>query len=184
MIEVRTLDLDNDEPSNTPDEFKLLEAALEVFKAADIGRSGPDENWHVALLNGEVIGATASAVYYQHHINGHPGEDLNIYDFDIAVHPKHQRGVVGYLLIAENMRLARMSGADAVHLWVINEMATRMLVHHFDFTLDSERKHVNEEDEVRRFPPYSARLTKWLRPYIPPLHRPQELPVTELEFAS
>ena len=139
------------------DAWEIADKAEHAFRASGLRPSRYKELGLVAFDdNDEPIGA----VYYS--VRQQPAEDfggpeddfVTVYEFDVGVHPKHQGGVVGWMLCKEAIRCAGNYEADLIRNWVINPKMADMLEKLFGFEHESEP--LTREG-------YSSHMVKWLR---------------------
>lgn len=124
---------------NQEDEWEIAQQVENAFQAAKIRIARNKEITMAALLDGKVIGGTAST-WYQTKENDQP---IWIYDFDIAVDPKHQTvGLksrsVGIKLLEAALNEYEQSQLEPkmTYCWVINKGLAKLLEEKYGFTPD------------------------------------------------
>lgn len=134
-----------DEDSDDYDPWEILDKAELVFKRAGINIPRHKDLKFVAMDGEEVVGATFNSLEETSDstdFGGSPDEPAWIYEFDIAVDPKHQGGTVGYLLTKECMNDAQANYDGNIPLImynrVINPKMAQMLERLFKFEFMSE----------------------------------------------
>lgn len=148
------------EDSDDYDPWVMADKVEAVFKRAGI-RPNRDKNISFfAMVGEEVIGATYSSTREDsaEDFGGPEGERVLVYEFDIAVDPKHQGGTTGYLLTkacvddASNMR---DDMTTIMYNRVINPKMSQMLERLFKF------QYLHEDDPEKK-DGYSSTMVKYL----------------------
>lgn len=149
-----------DEDSDDYDPWEISDKAEAVFKRAGINLPRHKDLKFVAMDGEEVIGATFNSLEETKDstdFGGSPDDPVWIYEFDIAVDPKHQGGTVGYLLTKECVDDAESNYDGDIPLImynrVINPKMAQMLERLFGFEFMSE--HTPDGG-------YNAQMTKFI----------------------
>jgi hypothetical protein len=152
-----------DEESDDYDPWEIADKVEQVFKRAGI-RTKRDKNISFFAMAGEeVIGATYSTTREDDaELYGGPeGENVLIYEFDIAVDPAHQGGTTGYLLTKDCVEDATNLSNEMSHVTtmmynhVINPKMAQMLERLFGF------QYLHEDDPEKK-DGYSSTMVKYL----------------------
>ena len=149
-----------DEESDDYDPWEIADKVEAVFKRANIRPSRDKNISFFAMVGEEVIGATYSSTREDsaEEFGGPEDERVLIYEFDIAVDPKHQGGTTGYLLTnacvddASNMR---DDMTTVMYNRVINPKMAQMLERLFGFQYQ-------HEDDPEKKDGYSSMMVKFL----------------------
>ena len=134
-----------DEDSDDYDPWEISDKAEAMFKRAGLNLPRHKDLKFVAMDGEEVVGATFNSLEETKDsldYGGSEDEPAWIYEFDIAVDPKHQGGTVGYLLTKEcvNDAEANYDGDIPLIMYnrVINPKMAQMLERLFGFEFMSE----------------------------------------------
>lgn len=149
-----------DEYSDDYDPEEIVDDIYKVFKRAKIRPSNDKDINFFAMIGGEVVGATFFSTREDsaENFGGSEGENVLVYEFDIAVDPKHQGGTVGYLLTKECVEDASNMSYDmsvVMYNRVINPKMAQMLERLFKFQY-------LHEDNPERKEGYSSIMVKYL----------------------
>ena len=139
------------------DAWEIADKAEYAFRASGLRPTRDKELGLVAFDdNDEPIGAVFYSVRQQpaEDFGGPEDEYVTVYEFDVGVHPKHQGGVVGWMLCKEAIKCAGNYEADLIRNRVINPKMADMLEKLFGFEHESEP--LTREG-------YSSHMVKWLR---------------------
>lgn len=148
------------EESDEYDPWEIADKAELVFKRAGIRPSRDKDLNFFAMAGDEVIGATYSSTRQDRAENfgGPEGEEIMVYEFDIAVDPAHQGGTTGYLLTKACVDDAESMSYDMttiIYNRVINPKMAQMLERLFKF------QYLNEDDPEKK-EGYSSTMVKYL----------------------
>jgi GNAT superfamily N-acetyltransferase len=138
------------------EQWEEVEQAEKVFQVSNIRCSREKSIRHVAVENGEVIGALSSGWCRG---DSYDGKNVAVFSFDLAVDPQHRKKGVGLSLIKSAMQqyksekemYADINGLSIMRIWVINPILIPVL-EKLDFHLES----VHERDKNGE--PLSAHL--------------------------
>ena len=149
-----------DENSDDYDPWEIADKVEQVFKKANIHPSRDKNINFFAMVGEEVIGATYNSTREDdaEEFGGTAGENVLVYEFDIAVDPKHQGGTVGYLLTkacVEDAISYRHDMPTIMYNRVINPKMAQMLEKLFKF-------HYIHEDDPERKQGYNSIMIKFL----------------------
>ena len=139
------------------DPWEVADKAERAFRASGLRPMNSKELGYVAFdEHGNPIGAT------YHQVRQQPAEDfggpeddfVTVFEFDVGVDPKHQGGVVGWMLCKAAIQSANWDDADLIRNWVINPKMADMLERLFGF---------EHESEPQTREGYSSHMVKWLK---------------------
>jgi GNAT superfamily N-acetyltransferase len=127
---------------NPEEDWPEVEEAENIFKLSNIRCDSSKNVNHVAVENGEIIGALASGWCRG---DNYDGKEVAIFSFDLAVDPKHRRKGVGLAIIQAAMRqyqeekdaYAGDDGYSMMRIWVINPILVPVL-EKLGFIIESE----------------------------------------------
>lgn len=147
-----------DENSDDYDPWEIADKVEQVFKKANIHPSRDKNLTFFAMIGEEVIGATYNSTRQDNaeEFGGPEEENVLVYEFDIAVDPKHQGGTTGYLLTKACVDDAKSYNHDMTTVMynrVINPKMAQMLEKLFDFNYI-------HEDNPERKEGYSSTMIK------------------------
>ena len=150
-----------DEDSDEYDPWEIADKVEAVFKRAGIRPSRDKDISFFAMVGEEVIGATYSSTRTDNAENfgGPEGEQVMVYEFDIAVDPAHQGGTTGYLLTKDCVDDASSMSHDMTTVMynrVINPKMAQMLERLFKF------EYLHEDDPERKDGGYSSIMVKYM----------------------
>lgn len=145
------------------DPWDVADKAEAAFRASGLRPMSNKELGHIAFdENDNPIGATYHTTRQQPAEDfGGPEDDfVTVFDFDVGVDPKHQGGVVGWMLCKAAIQTAGWEEADLIRNWVINEKMADMLERLFGFEHEGTPQHGEG---------YSTHMVKWLKTQKTPL---------------
>jgi hypothetical protein len=163
LTEAKIEILGYDEDSDDYDPWEIADKVEAVFKKAGIRINHNKDISYFAMVGEDVIGATYSTTRQDDaELYGGPeGEEVLIYEFDIAVDPAHQGGTTGYLLTkacvddAKNLSNEISDVTTMMYNHVINPKMAQMLERLFGF------QYLHEGDSERG-DGYSSTMVKYL----------------------
>ena len=148
---------DDQDSGDDYDPWEIADKVEAIFKRANIRPSMDKKISFFAMVGEEVIGATYSStsMYNAEDFVGPEGEEVFVYEFDIAVDPNHQGGTVGYLLTKACVGDAISCEAKIMYNRVINPKMAQMLERLFKFDY-------LHEDNPEKKNGYSSIMIKYL----------------------
>ena len=129
---------------DTEENWEEADQAEQVFKISNIGCSSEKNISHVAIENGEVIGALSSGWCQG---DTYEGKRVAVFSWDLAVLPEHRKKGVGLSLIKSAMQqyerekeiYAGEDGYSQMRIWVINPVLVPVL-ENLGFQIEAEHK--------------------------------------------
>lgn len=122
------------------DDWEMAGRAYQIAKESGVNISSNKEILLVALAGDEVIGGVWNAIVNDSDASGYYGEDINYYDFDVAVDKNFRGSRVGLELIdaaLDHYNSLKSEGlVSYVRVWVINPKLARYLENHYGFDSD------------------------------------------------
>jgi GNAT superfamily N-acetyltransferase len=138
------------------DPWEVADKAESAFRASGLRPMNSKELGFVAFDEDDnPIGATYHQTRQQpaEDFGGPEDEFVTVFEFDVGVDPKHQGGVVGWMLCKAAIQSARYVDADLIRNWVINPKMADMLERLFGFEHEGTPQHGDG---------YSSHMVKWL----------------------
>jgi len=142
------------------DPWEIADKVQQVFKRTNIRPSRDKNISYFAMMGEEVIGATYSSTRQAdaEEFGGTEGEEVTVYEFDIAVDPAHQGATTGYLLTeacVEDAKSLSHEMTTIMYNHVINPKMAQMLERLFKFDY-------LHEDNPEKKDGYSSIMVKYL----------------------
>lgn len=143
-VTIEPFDYENTDPSDVDyDLNERYDQADMAFNKSKIRYDSSKNISHVAVENGQVIGAVASG-WSMNRDYGDDG-DIWVYSFDVAVDPQHRGSMAGIKLISEAIQYyeqtkgtyQEMGGKTMMSLFVVNERLIPILESKFKFQIES-----------------------------------------------
>lgn len=119
------------------DVYQDAEQAEAIFKEREVGVDRNKELSHMAVEDGQVIGAVSSSWSHE--------DGVDVFSFDVAVKRQYQGTMAGMKLIQEAIKQyewdkSMYEGNTMMRLWVVNERLIPILVRRFGFEIESEHE--------------------------------------------
>jgi GNAT superfamily N-acetyltransferase len=124
------------------EDWPEAEEAESIFKLSKIRCDSNKNVSHVAIENGQVIGALSSGWCRG---DDYEGKSVAVFSFDLAVDPKHRRKGVGLSIIQaamiqyneEKETYAGQDGYSMMRVWVVNPILVPVL-ENLGFSIEAE----------------------------------------------